>query len=108
MQLKRNSVMIKYDKRKLFQNINSSFIPYGEDIMKRTCLAQQKSKSSSLPCTFIIKVMYTERNTIQGYIQWIEKEKTVAFRSYMELLHLTQDALCKSQNSFVDFRYWDI
>jgi len=76
--------------------------------MKRTSLTKQKIKSSELPCTFIIKVMHTERNTIQGYIQWIEKEKTVAFRSYMELLYLTQDALCKLQNNFVDFRYWDI
>jgi hypothetical protein len=64
-------------------------------------------KPSPLPCTFVIKVLHADRNTIQGHIQWIEKEKTVSFRSYMELLHLTQEALKKNKDGLIDFRSWD-
>ena len=74
--------------------------------MKRANLTK-KSNIPSLPCTFIIKVSYAERNTIQGNIQWLETEKTVAFRSYMELLHLIQEALQVLQNGLVRFRYWE-
>lgn len=74
--------------------------------MKAVGLSEEKGRPSALPCTFVIKVIHADRNTIQGYIQWIEKEKTVAFRSYMELLHLTQEALTKSKSELVDFRSW--
>lgn len=89
------------------QKIIIIFFPFVEVIMKRFKFSQNKSKCSELPCTFIIKVMHAERNTIQGYIQWLEMEKTIPFRSYMELLHLTQDALQTLEDGSVDFRYWD-
>jgi len=85
-----------------------SLYPYGEDIMRKAKLSQEEKAYSELPCTFVIKVIHAERNTIQGYIQWLEREKTVAFRSYMELLHLTQDALQNVEKGLVDFRYWEV
>ena len=75
--------------------------------MKAAGLSEEKGRPSALPCTFVIKVIHADRNTIQGYIQWIEKEKTVAFRSYMELLHLTQEALKNNKNGLVNLRSWD-
>ncbi len=63
-------------------------------------------ESSAMRCTFLIKVLYADRNSIQGYIQWIEKERTVPFRSYMELVRLTQEALEKSENWIDNFRTW--
>ena len=69
-------------------------------------LWENEMKSTALRCTFLIKVLYAERNSIQGYIQWVEKEETVPFRSYMELVRLTQEALEKSENWIDDFRTW--
>ncbi len=43
--------------------------------------------------TFLIKVVYAENFSIQGYIRWIEEGKSVPFRSYMELLHLIEEGL---------------
>ncbi|WP_296972019.1 hypothetical protein [Tepidanaerobacter sp. EBM-38] len=30
--------------------------------------------------TFVIKVLYCENASIQGYIQWLEGEKTIPYR----------------------------
>jgi hypothetical protein len=79
----------------------------GEVAMENAVFAEDKKQESPLPCTFVIKVKYADRTTIQGYIQWIEQGKTVAFRSYMELLYLTQEALRKSKNVLTNFRSWE-
>ncbi len=42
--------------------------------------------------TFIVKIKYSQNHSIQGFIQWIEKEKTLNFRSEMELLSLLCEA----------------
>lgn len=45
-----------------------------------------------------------ENFSIQGYIRWIEEEKTVPFRSYMELLHLIEEGLHISKSEMTRLR----
>lgn len=63
-------------------------------------------KQGNLPTTFVIKVMYCENASIQGYIQWLEGEKTVPFRSLMELVYLIDKALEKQGKGLLEFRSW--
>lgn len=38
--------------------------------------------------TFIVKIQYRQNATWQGHITWAEKNKTLPFRSALELLKL--------------------
>lgn len=58
--------------------------------------------------TFMVKVVYSENFSVQGYIQWIEQDKTVPFRSYMELLHLIEEGLYISRDEMTRLRSWDL
>jgi len=58
-----------------------------------------KSKNNS----FLLKIKYHQNTSIQGTIQWLEKRKTVCFRSLMELLFLIRDAGSDS----LELRSWD-
>lgn len=58
--------------------------------------------------TFLIKVVYAENFSIQGYIRWIEEGKSVPFRSYMELLHLIEEGLYISKSEMTRLRSWDL
>lgn len=58
--------------------------------------------------TFLIKVVYAENFSIQGYIRWIEEGKSVPFRSYMEMLHLIQEGLYHSRQETGRLRSWDL
>jgi hypothetical protein len=58
--------------------------------------------------TFLIKVVYAENFSIQGYIRWIEEGKSVPFRSYMEMLHLIQEGLYHSRHETGRLRSWDL
>jgi hypothetical protein len=42
---------------------------------------------------FLLKVLYTQNNDIQGTILWLEEEKTVNFRSFLELTTLLSEAV---------------
>ena len=42
--------------------------------------------------SFLLKIKYHQNHSIQGSIQWLEKRKTVYFRSLMELIMLLQEA----------------
>ena len=67
--------------------------------------------TSSIPGTnptFLIKVVYAENFSIQGYIRWIEEGKSVPFRSYMEMLHLIQEGLYYSRQETGRLRSWDL
>lgn len=66
-----------------------------------------RSMSESSP-TFLIKVVYSENFSIQGYIRWIEEGKTVPFRSYMEMMHLIQEGLYHSRKETGRLRSWDL
>ncbi|GLI50021.1 hypothetical protein TSYNTROOL_01070 [Tepidanaerobacter syntrophicus] len=64
-------------------------------------------KQTASTTTFVIKVLYCENASVQGYIQWLEDEKTVPFRSLMELIHLMEEALEKEGKGLVKFRSWE-
>ena len=47
--------------------------------------------------TFVIQIMQTEYATWQGVVNWIEQEKTLPFRSTLELIKLIDDAVDSSK-----------
>ncbi|NLZ51878.1 MAG: hypothetical protein GX892_01805 [Thermoanaerobacteraceae bacterium] len=53
--------------------------------------------------SFLLKVKYYQNHSIQGTIQWIEKRKTVCFRSLMELILLLKEAAFGN----IEARTWD-
>ncbi len=42
---------------------------------------------------FLLKILYTQNGDIQGTIQWLEEERTVNFRSFLELTTLLCEAV---------------
>lgn len=52
--------------------------------------------------SFLLKIKYNQNHTIQGSIQWLEKRKTVCFRSMMELM-----LLLKEVSGGTGYRSWD-
>ncbi|NLV16135.1 MAG: hypothetical protein GXY50_02840 [Syntrophomonadaceae bacterium] len=42
---------------------------------------------------FLLKILYTQNDDIQGTIQWLEEERTVNFRSFLELTALLYEAV---------------
>jgi len=59
--------------------------------------------------SFLVKICFRQKNSIQGEICWLESDKTVRFRSFMELTLLMQEALEKDGMPKVEqlFRSWD-
>lgn len=47
--------------------------------------------------TFIVQVKKRENHSCQGIVKWVEKGKTVPFRSSLELLRLI-DSTMESEN----------
>ena len=43
--------------------------------------------------TFIVKVEYCQHGTWQGQVTWAEENKTVRFRSALELVKLMEEAI---------------
>lgn len=56
--------------------------------------------------TFLVKIMYTQHTSAQGNVQWIEQEKVLSFRSFMELIHLLEEAL-QSKEGATKLRTWE-
>lgn len=56
------------------------------------------------PTTFIVKIIYSNNQTIQGYLHWLEVEKSVPFRSFMEMLVLISEAMDTTEE--MQFRSW--
>ena len=52
--------------------------------------------------SFLLKIKYHQNHSIQGSIQWLEKRKTVYFRSLMELILLLKEASSDS----TELRSW--
>jgi hypothetical protein len=50
--------------------------------------------------SFVIRVQHRQNSSWQGRITWMEKNKTVAFRSAFELMRLIEDAL----NTVTDYQ----
>ena len=42
--------------------------------------------------TFLVKILFRQRETWQGQVTWAEENKTVSFRSALELLRLLDEA----------------
>ena len=47
--------------------------------------------------SFLVKIKYNEKNSIQGSIHWLEKTKIVNFRSMMELIMLLSESVSKEE-----------
>ncbi|MBN2795650.1 MAG: hypothetical protein JXR88_09605 [Clostridia bacterium] len=43
--------------------------------------------------SFLVKVNYTEHQSMQGTLHWLEENKVVRFKSVMELISLLMEAL---------------
>jgi hypothetical protein len=52
--------------------------------------------------TFVVKIKYSQNQSIQGSIQWIDKKKVVNFRSMMELMLLLSESVDNK-----DIRSWE-
>ncbi|NLO98604.1 MAG: hypothetical protein GX091_11170 [Peptococcaceae bacterium] len=48
---------------------------------------------------FLIKILYTQNNDIQGTIQWLDEEMTSNFRSALELINLLSEAVSLMDDS---------
>jgi hypothetical protein len=57
--------------------------------MKRSAIKEFRHEKGN----FLLKIYYTQKNDIQGQLQWLEEEKTVNFRSFMELTMLLSEAI---------------
>jgi hypothetical protein len=66
-----------------------------------------RTQCSAIP-TFLVKVVYAENFSIQGFIRWIEEGKTVPFRSYMEMQHLIEEGLYMCRKEMARLRSWEM
>lgn len=75
--------------------------------MEKTKKNNKENRNKGLfnhPATFMIKIIYSKNTSVQGYLHWLENEKSVPFRSYMELTYLINEAL--NSNELIKFRSW--
>jgi len=56
-----------------------------------------KEKDIIKGSSFLVKIKYSENNSIQGSIHWLEKKKIVNFRSMMELMMLLSESVSKEE-----------
>ena len=56
-----------------------------------------EKKHNKSESSFLVKIKYSENNTIQGTIHWLEKKKIVNFRSMMELMMLLSESVSKEE-----------
>ena len=56
-----------------------------------------EKKHNKSESSFLVKIKYSENNTIQGTIHWLEKKKIVNFRSMMELMMLLGESVSKEE-----------
>ncbi len=73
--------------------------------MDKYCNSRRKLNNAGTEIknsSFLLKIRYNQNNTIQGSIQWLEKKKTICFRSMMELMKLLIEA-----NGNDEYRTWD-
>lgn len=55
--------------------------------------------------TFLVKILFRQRETWQGQVTWAEENKTVSFRSALELLRLLDEAGEKGSRTWEDVRH---
>lgn len=59
--------------------------------------------------SFLIRIHFTQHANWQGTIQWLDINKTVAFRSVLELINLLNEGVKHSfnRNGKLDFHSWE-
>lgn len=55
--------------------------------------SEQLQEKRGEKATFIVRIQYRQRATWQGRVTWVEKDKTVNFRSALELLKLINSSV---------------
>ncbi len=56
-------------------------------------------------CSLSVRIFYCQNSTWQGELHWLEGEKSIRFRSLLELINLIQEAVETSQNK-TEIRNW--
>jgi hypothetical protein len=58
---------------------------------------------------FLIRIQYQQYSSWQGTIQWLELNKTLSFRSVLEMIHLMEEALSihTQEDWEKKFRHWE-
>ena len=56
-----------------------------------------KAKDEIKGSSFLVKIKYSENNSIQGSVHWLENKKIVNFRSMMELMMLLMESVSKEE-----------
>ncbi len=62
----------------------------------------KKSNENQGKGTFIVRVEYCQNETWQGKVTWADKDKSMHFRSALELVKLMNEALEHSQAASSD------
>lgn len=59
--------------------------------------------------TFLIRIYFKQHANWQGTIQWLEANKTIPFRSVLELISLLNEAVDKNSpaDDGLSFRSWE-
>jgi len=59
--------------------------------------------------SFLIRIHFTQNANWQGTIQWLDINKTVAFRSVLELINLLNEVVKQSFNGYgkLEFHTWE-
>jgi len=56
-------------------------------------LSAEKATTNKGAADFLIKVMYRKNYTWQGEVHWLDADRKMRFRSYLELFMLLQEAM---------------
>lgn len=67
-----------------------------------------KNTSKVKSPSFLIRIYFTQNANWQGVIQWLDINKTVPFRSVLELINLLNEGVnqCFASDNELDFHSW--
>lgn len=71
------------------------------DKIVESAVAQAEPQQSA---TFVVNVLYRQNASWQGTVNWVNKKKTVQFRSMLELIRLMDSALNSGEQVVVDWK----
>ena len=85
--------------RKKMEIINVTYLEDGKKDKIKTELSEaDMEKKRGEQDTFIVRIQYRQNATWQGHVTWVDENKTVPFRSALELIKL----LDSTQNEQTD------
>ena len=76
-----------------------------DSINHRDSMDQIAADPPGSKCTFEVEVGFRKNSTWQGQIFWVEKNIKRDFRSVLEMLTLTDDALKRSGTTIEEVRW---